>query len=213
MKGVRFLWSKWRDSASLRNLNRRCSRLERARRSFRLIRSPLFAYGDAPLGRRSARSPTALQAACPNPRLDMQNPGYPQGASGILCRSGGIRTRGLLVPNSRIWISDRPMRVFAIFPRLCNEKPRISENFRFFHAIFKVDILPFRLILKVQFGVQPGRLQHSVQPGRLQHSPGHALPFGQSCTPSNSLILLFFSSTRALERPYIRSTSFASRMN
>ena len=112
--------------------------------------------------------------------------------------------RGLLVPNSRIWISDRPMRVFAIFPRLCNEKPRISENFRFFHAIFKVDILPFRLILKVQFGVQPGR---------LQHSPGHALPFGQSCTPSNSLILLFFSSTRALERPYIRSTSFASRMN
>ncbi len=96
-----FLWSKWRDyRASLaRNLNRRCSRLERARRSFRLIRSPLFAYGDAPLGRRSARSPTALQAACPNPRLDMQNPGYPQGASGILCRSGGIRTRGLLVPN------------------------------------------------------------------------------------------------------------------
>ena len=91
----------WRDfRASLaRNLNRRCSRLERARRSFRLIRSPLFAYGDAPLGRRSARSPTALQAACPNPRLDMQNPGYPQGASGILCRSGGIRTRGLLVPN------------------------------------------------------------------------------------------------------------------
>ncbi len=76
----------WRDfRASLaRNLNRRCSRLERARRSFRLIRSPLFAYGDAPLGRRSARSPTALQAACPNPRLDMQNPGYPQGASGIL---------------------------------------------------------------------------------------------------------------------------------
>ena len=119
-------------------------------------------------------------------------------------RSGGIRTRGLLVPNSRIWISDRAMRIFAIFPRLCNEKPRISENFRFFHAIFKVDILPFRLILKVQFGVQPGR---------LQHSPGHALPFGQSCTPSNSLILLFFSSTRALERPYIRSTSFASRMN
>ena len=168
------------------------------------ICSPLFAFSDAPLGRRSARSPTALQAACPNPRLDMQNPGYPQGASGILCRSGGIRTRGLLVPNSRIWISDRPMRVFAIFPRLCNEKPRISENFRFFHAIFKVDILPFRLILKVQFGVQPGR---------LQHSPGHALPFGQSCTPSNSLILLFFSSTRALERPYIRSTSFASRMN
>ena len=93
---------------------------------------------------------------------------------------------------------------FRHFPRLCNEKPRISENFRFFHAIFKVDILPFRLILKVQFGVQPGR---------LQHSPGHALPFGQSCTPSNSLILLFFSSTRALERPYIRSTSFASRMN
>ena len=119
-------------------------------------------------------------------------------------RSGGIRTRGLLVPNSRIWISDRAMRIFAIFTRLCNEKPRISENFRFFHAIFKVDILPFRLILKVQFGVQPGR---------LQHSPGHALPFGQSCTPSNSLILLFFSSTRALERPYIRSTSFASRMN
>ena len=34
----------WRDfRASLaRNLNRRCSRLERARRSFRLIRSPLF---------------------------------------------------------------------------------------------------------------------------------------------------------------------------
>ena len=28
--------------ASLRNLNRRCSRLERAHRSFRLIRSPLF---------------------------------------------------------------------------------------------------------------------------------------------------------------------------
>ena len=123
---------------------------------------------------------------------------------GLSGRSGGIRTRGLLVPNSRIWISDRAMRIFAIFPRLCNEKPRISENFRFFHAIFKVDILPFRLILKVQFGVQPGR---------LQHSPGHALPFGQSCTPSNSLILLFFSSTRALERPYIRSTSFASRMN
>ena len=81
------------------------------------------------------------------------------------------------------------------------EFPKISG---FFHAIFKVGILPFRLILKVQFGVQPGR---------LQHSPGHALPFGQSCTPSNSLILLFFSSTRALERPYIRSTSFASRMN
>ena len=79
--------------------------------------------------------------------------------------------RGLLVPNSRIWISDRPMRVFAIFPRLCNEKPRISENFRFFHAIFKVDILPFRLILKVQF---------TLQPGRLQHPPGHALPFGQT---------------------------------
>ena len=86
-------------------------------------------------------------------------------------RSGGIRTRGLLVPNSRIWISDRPMRVFAIFPRLCNEKPRISENFRFFHAIFKVDILPFRSILKVQF---------TLQPGRLQHPPGHALPFGQT---------------------------------
>ena len=100
-RGIPGFMSKWRDyRASLaRNLNRRCSRLERARRSFRLIRSPLFAYGDAPLGRRSARSPTALQAACPNPRLDMQNPGYPQGASGILCRSGGIRTRGLLVPN------------------------------------------------------------------------------------------------------------------
>lgn len=79
--------------------------------------------------------------------------------------------RGLLVPNSRIWISDRPMRVFAIFPRLCNEKPRISENFRFFHAIFKVHILPFRSILKVQF---------TLQPGRLQHPPGHALPFGQT---------------------------------
>ena len=69
--GKRFPMSSvsWRDfRASLaRNLNRRCSRLERARRSFRLIRSPLFAYGDAPLGRRSARSPTALQAECPDP--------------------------------------------------------------------------------------------------------------------------------------------------
>ena len=57
-KGCPFLWSKWRDSK--RNLNRRGTPLERALRSFRLIRSPSFACGDAPLGRRSARSPPAF---------------------------------------------------------------------------------------------------------------------------------------------------------
>jgi len=99
-------WTVSRGGIRYRSLNRRCSRLERARRSFRLIRSPLFAYGDAPLGRRSARSPTALQAACPNPRLDMQNPGYPQGASGILCRSGGIfalRLPAISIVAARAW--------------------------------------------------------------------------------------------------------------
>ncbi len=30
---------------------------------------------------------------------DINNPGYLQGHPGLLCRSGGIRTRGLLVPN------------------------------------------------------------------------------------------------------------------
>ena len=50
--------SKWRDSK--RNLNRRGTPLERALRSFRLIRSPSFACGDAPPGRRSARSPPAF---------------------------------------------------------------------------------------------------------------------------------------------------------
>ena len=58
IKGIRIFVSKWRDSK--RNLNRRGTPLERALRSFRLIRSPSFACGDAPLGRRSARSPAAF---------------------------------------------------------------------------------------------------------------------------------------------------------
>ena len=91
--------SKWRDSK--RNLNRRCSRLERARRSFRLIRSPLFAFSDAPQGRRSACSPTAFSS--PRVQLPAFRLAKPrsthEGHFGVLCRSGGIRTRGLLVPN------------------------------------------------------------------------------------------------------------------
>ena len=34
-----------------------------------------------------------------NPDTKIAKPGYPQGASRFCCRSGGIRTRGLLVPN------------------------------------------------------------------------------------------------------------------
>ena len=41
-----------------------------------------------------------------------------------------------------------------------HSKPCFSGNVRFCHADYKVDILPFRLILKAQIGVQPGRLQH-----------------------------------------------------
>ena len=54
----------------------------------------------APLGHRSYRSPTALQAAASIPcTRQNENTGCPQGASGVFSRSGGIRTRGLLVPN------------------------------------------------------------------------------------------------------------------
>ena len=60
-----FRESKWRDSK--RNLNRRRSPLERALHSFRLIRSPSFACSDAPLGRRSARSPPGFLV--PNQRF------------------------------------------------------------------------------------------------------------------------------------------------
>ena len=45
---------------SKRNLNLRTAPLERSHCSFRLIRSPLFAFSDAPPGRRSARSPAAF---------------------------------------------------------------------------------------------------------------------------------------------------------
>ena len=52
--------SKRRDSVSRRNLNPRTVPLERSHCLFRLIRSPLFAFSDAPPGRRSARSPTTF---------------------------------------------------------------------------------------------------------------------------------------------------------
>ena len=45
--------------------------------------------------------PHGLSKACAvrNPDTKIAKPGYPQGASRFCCRSGGIRTRGLLVPN------------------------------------------------------------------------------------------------------------------
>ena len=40
-----------------------------------------------------------------------------------------------------------------VLPAFYHSEPCFSGNVRFCHAVFKVDILPFRLILKVQFGV------------------------------------------------------------
>ncbi len=72
-----------------RNLNRRCSRLERARRSFRANKLGALAFGtphrgDASLVCRGGRVSGSLPST-------NKNPDNPQGVSGFLCRSGGIR--------------------------------------------------------------------------------------------------------------------------
>ena len=83
----------------IRKLNRR-SRHCRAFRSFRLTRSPSFRL------RRTAHCAdgrlTPPRPYRPRVRLsaiDIAKRRHPQGASPFCCRSGGIRTRGLLVPN------------------------------------------------------------------------------------------------------------------
>ena len=87
---------------SKRNLNLRTAPLERSHCSFRLIRSPLFRL------RRTAHC-ADVRLAHPRPFQGLRIGTLSfriakirstrKGHFGFLCRSGGIRTRGLLVPN------------------------------------------------------------------------------------------------------------------
>ena len=99
-----------------------------------------------------------------NPDTKIAKPGYPQGASRFCCRSGGIRTRGLLVPNQRFG------RFFRLFPlpsgifRQLSPFPVFSACFPVFPRISKYFLSGHSAFL---FGFY--RYNHPMQLSRLQH--------------------------------------------
>ena len=92
-------WTVSRGGIRYRSLNRRCSRLERARRSFRANKlGALLPSANAPLGHRFPPLPRRPRVIESRSHENTKN-GHPLRVSVFCGRSGGIRTRGLLVPN------------------------------------------------------------------------------------------------------------------
>ena len=87
-----------------------------------------------------------------------------KGHFGFLCRSGGIRTRGLLVPNQRF---GRFFRLFPLPSGICRQRPFLPV----FSACFPVFPRISKTVLNWTFDVflQFYRFNHPLQPTGLQH--------------------------------------------
>ena len=79
-------------------------------------------------------------------------------------RSGGIRTRGLLVPNSKISFFFRPFPEISVNCRFFPFLPAYSACFWKFRSSFILDIRPFLHFEKCNPWLQPPRLQHPPWP-------------------------------------------------
>ena len=142
------VWSKWRDSASRRNLNRRdCSAISVGVAGLaiavacylpRLTRSGRFCLWQMPhwgiasfTPHRAARSFRLRKPPTRFPPMEVVG-GFP---------------RGHLVPNQRFGQFFRFLPEFAVSSRFCRFFPPVTRYFRVFPDSFKVDIWTFTSLL------------------------------------------------------------------